>query len=349
MGSVPLTNNLFLRACRGERLDRPPIWIMRQAGRYMPEYQEIRKKTTFLGLCKTPELAAQATLLPIDLLGLDAAILFSDILIPVEAMGLELEFTEHKGPRFSNPVRTDADIERLVVPEARKATGFVADAVRLINQRLAGRVPLLGFSGSPFTLATYMVEGETSKEFTRVKRLIFGNPKGYRALMEKVTRTVIDYLEMQIEAGIHAYQLFDTWAGSLCAEHYREYALPYTQEVVRALSRHGIPSILYVNGTCALLDEMNRAGTDVLSIDWRLPLERAIPRVSADKALQGNLDPVVLLTTRAALEAEVKRILAGVGNRPGFIFNLGHGILPETPVEMALHLVKIVQNGSAQP
>ena len=345
MGSVPLSNDLFLRACRRERLDRPPIWIMRQAGRDMPEYQEIRKKTTFLGLCKTPELAAQATLLPIDLLGLDAAILFSDILIPVEAMGLDLEFTEHKGPRFSNPVRTDGDIDRLGVPEARKATGFVADAVRLINQRLAGRVPLLGFSGSPFTLATYMVEGETSKEFTQVKRMIFGNPRGYRTLMEKVTRTVIDYLEMQIEAGIHAYQLFDTWAGSLCAEHYREYALPYTQEVVRALSRHGIPSILYVNGTCALLDEMNRAGTDVLSIDWRLPLERAIPRVSEEKVLQGNLDPVVLLTTREALESEVTRILAGVGSRPGFIFNLGHGILPETPVDMARHLVKIVQNG----
>ena len=167
MGSALLSNDLFLRACRRERLDRPPIWIMRQAGRYMPEYQEIRKKTTFLGLCKTPELAAQATLLPIDLLGLDAAILFSDILIPVEAMGLDLEFTEHKGPRFSNPVRTDADIDRLVVPEARKATGFVADAVRLINKRLDGRVPLLGFSGSPFTLATYMVEGEIERGFRR--------------------------------------------------------------------------------------------------------------------------------------------------------------------------------------
>jgi len=341
----PVKNDLFLRACRRERLDRPPIWIMRQAGRYMPEYQEIRKKTSFLGLCKTPELAAQATLLPIDLLGLDAAILFSDILIPVEAMGLDLEFTEHKGPRFSNPVRTDADIERLSVPDARTATGFVGDAVRLINTRLDGRVPLLGFSGSPFTLATYMVEGETSKEFTKVKRLIFGNPKGYRALMEKVTRTVIDYLEMQVEAGIHAYQLFDTWAGSLCAEHYREYALPYTQEVVRAMSRHKIPSILYVNGTAALLELMDQAGTDVLSIDWRLPLERAIPRIHPEKAVQGNLDPVVLLTTEEALSREVRRVMAGVGDRPGYIFNLGHGILPETPMEMARALVRMVQKG----
>ncbi len=338
-------NDLFLRACRRERLDRPPIWIMRQAGRYMPEYQEIRKKTSFLGLCKTPELAAQATLLPIDLLGLDAAILFSDILIPVEAMGLSLEFTEHKGPKFLNPVRSDADIERLQIPDAKKATGFVGDAVRLINTRLDGRVPLLGFSGSPFTLATYMVEGETSKEFTKVKRLIFSNPRGYRALMEKVTRTVIDYLEMQIDAGIHAYQLFDTWAGSLCAEHYREYALPYTQEVVRALARHGIPSILYVNGTAALLDHMNQAGTDVLSIDWRLPLEKAVPRISPEKAIQGNLDPVVLLTTEEALAGEVRRVLAGVGDRPGYIFNLGHGILPETPMEMARALVRMVQNG----
>ncbi len=345
MGSRALSNDLFLRACRREKLDRPPIWIMRQAGRYMPEYQEIRKKTTFLGLCKTPELATQATLLPIDLLGLDAAILFSDILIPLEAMGLALEFTEHKGPRFPEPVRSDADIDRLTVPDARKTTGFVAEAIRLINQRLAGRVPLLGFSGSPFTLATYMVEGETSKEFTRVKRLMFGNPKGYRALMEKITETVIGYLEMQIEAGIHAYQLFDTWAGSLSADHYREYALPYTQEIVRALSRHGIPSILYVNGTCALLEDMNRAGTDVLSIDWRLPMDRAIPRVPPEKVLQGNLDPVVLLSTKDTLESEARRVLKAVGTRPGHIFNLGHGILPDTPMEMARHLVKIVKNG----
>jgi len=345
MGSVSLSNDLFLRACRREPLDRPPIWIMRQAGRYIPEYQEIRKKTSFLGLCKTPELAADATLLPIDLLGLDAAILFSDILIPVEAMGLDLEFTEHKGPRFPHPVRTDADIDRLVVPDARTRTGFVHEAVTLINKRLAGRVPLLGFSGSPFTLATYMVEGETSKEFTRVKRLMFGNPKGYKSLMEKITETVIGYLEMQIDAGIHAYQLFDTWAGSLSAVHYREFALPYTQEVVRALSRHRIPSILYANGTCSLLDEMNRAGTDVLSIDWRLPLDRAIARIDRDKAVQGNLDPVVLLSTKECLESEVRRILSEVGKRPGYIFNLGHGILPETPMEMARHLVKIVQNG----
>ncbi|MEC4683643.1 MAG: uroporphyrinogen decarboxylase [Nitrospirota bacterium] len=345
MRSVPLANDLFLRACRRESTDRPPVWIMRQAGRYMPEYQEIRKKTSFLGLCKTPELAADATLLPIDILDVDAAILFSDILIPVEAMGLDLEFTEHKGPRFLNPVRTDADIDKLAVPDARKTTGFVHDAVTLINKRLAGRVPLIGFSGSPFTLATYMVEGETSKEFTRVKRLMFSNPKGYKALMEKITRTVIGYLEMQIEAGIHAYQLFDTWAGSLSAVHYREFALPYTQEVVRALSRHKIPSILYVNGTCALLDEMNRAGTDVLSIDWRLPLDRAISRVSPEKAIQGNLDPVVLLSSKECLESEVRRILSEVGTRAGYIFNLGHGILPETPVEMARHLVKLVQNG----
>jgi uroporphyrinogen decarboxylase len=311
----------------------------------MPEYQEIRKKTSFLGLCKTPELAADATLLPVDLLGVDAAILFSDILIPVEAMGLDLEFTEHKGPRFPNPVRTDADIEKLVVPDARKKTGFVHDAVVLINRRLDGRVPLLGFAGSPFTLATYMVEGETSKEFTRVKRLMFGNPAGYRALMEKITQTVIAYLEMQIEAGIHAYQLFDTWAGSLSAVHYREYALPYTQAVVRALARHKIPSILYVNGTCALLDEMNRAGTDIISIDWRLPLDRALSRIGPEKGIQGNLDPVVLLSSKECLETEVKRIFSEVGKRPGYIFNLGHGILPETPMEMARHLVKIVQNG----
>lgn len=347
--TTALKNDLFLRACRGARTERPPVWIMRQAGRYMPEYQAIRKSTTFLGLCKTPDLAAQATLLPVDILGIDAAILFSDILIPVEAMGLELKFSEHKGPSFPSPVRTRADVDSLDVPDPVAKTGFVADAIREVNRRLAGRVPLIGFSGAPFTLATYMVEGEISKDFSRVKRMMFSEPETLHALLEKATDTVIRYLSMQADAGIHAYQIFDTWAGSLSAVHYRTFALPYVRRIVQALRGAGLPSILYVNGSCALIDDMKTAGTDVVSVDWRLPLAEARKRLPEPTGIQGNLDPVALLGTPSVLKEEVGRIMKEMEGRPGFIFNLGHGILPETEVSMAKYLVRLVQDGLSAP
>ncbi len=347
--TTALKNDLFLRACRGVRTERPPIWIMRQAGRYMPEYQAIRKNTTFLGLCKTPDLAARATLLPIDILGVDAAILFSDILVPVEAMGLDLMFSEHKGPSFPNPVRTRADVDGLEVPDPVSKTGFVAEAIREVNRRLASRVPLIGFAGAPFTLATYMVEGEITKDFSRVKRMMFSEPETLHALLEKATDTVIRYLSMQAEAGVHAYQIFDTWAGSLSSFHYRSFALPYVRKIVQAMRGYGLPSILYVNGSCALLEDMKEAGADVVSVDWRLSLSVARKRLSESTGIQGNLDPVSLLGTPSVLKDEVGRILKEMEGRPGFIFNLGHGILPETPVSMARYLVRLVQDGLSAP
>lgn len=336
-------NDLFLRACRGEETPRPPIWIMRQAGRYMPEYQALRKNTTFLNLCKTPDLAASATLLPVDMLGIDVAIIFSDILVPVEAMGLELIFSEKKGPSFPLPVRTRKDVEALCSPDPLEKTGFVAKAINESNRRIDGRIPLIGFSGSPFTLATYMVEGEISKDFSRVKKMMFQDPETLHLLLERATKTVIDYLGMQIDAGIHAYQLFDTWAGSLNPVHYREFALPYTQKIVQALSGRGIPSLLYVNGSCSLLPDMLHAGTDVISVDWRVSLPAVRSIIPEGRGIQGNLDPVSLLGTPEALKKEVDRILSEMKGRKGYIFNLGHGILPETSVSMAQYLVKLVQ------
>ena len=347
--TTSLQNDLFLRACRGEKTERPPVWIMRQAGRYMPEYQAIRKETSFLGLCKTPDLAARATLLPIDMLGVDAAILFSDILIPVEAMGLELLFSEHKGPSFPAPVRTREDLGRLQVPDPVASTGFVAEAIREVNRRLNGRVPLIGFSGAPFTLATYMVEGEISKDFSRVKRMMFSDPATLHDLLERITETVIRYLAMQLDSGVHAYQIFDTWAGSLAPSHYRTFALPYVRRIVDALRKYGIPSILYVNGSCALLEEMESAGTDVISVDWRLSLSKVRERLPESRGIQGNLDPVSLLGRPEILKEEVRLILNSMKDRPGYIFNLGHGILPETPVTMAQYLVRLIQSGLSAP
>ncbi len=336
-------NDLFLKACRGEETPRPPIWIMRQAGRYIPEYQALRKNVTFMNLCKTPDLAASATLLPVDMLGIDVAIIFSDILVPVEAMGLELVFSEKKGPSFPSPVRTRKDVDQLCQPDPLEKTGFVGEAIREANRRIDGRIPLIGFSGSPFTLATYMVEGEISKDFSRVKKMMFQEPETLHRLLEKATATVIDYLTMQIDAGIHAYQLFDTWAGSLNPVHYREFALPYTKKIVDALAKKGIPSLLYVNGSCALLPDMVQAGTDVVSVDWRVSLPMVRQIVPDNRGIQGNLDPVSLLGRPEALKAEVDRILLEMKGRKGYIFNLGHGILPETPVSMAQYLVKLVQ------
>jgi uroporphyrinogen decarboxylase len=346
---LPLKNDLFLRACRGEKTERPPVWIMRQAGRYMPEYQEIRKKTSFLGLCKTPDLAAQATMLPIEMLGVDAAILFSDILIPVEAMGMELHFSEHKGPSFPHPIQGRQDVDRLLVPDPVSHTGFVAEAIREINKRLSGRVPLIGFSGAPFTLATYMVEGEISKDFSRVKQMMFSDPATLHTLLDRITETVIRYLEMQIEAGIHAYQIFDTWAGSLSPVHYRSFALPYVRRIVDSLKRYGIPSILYVNGSCSLLEDMVTAGTDVVSVDWRMSLSSVRERVPPAIAIQGNLDPVSLLGSPEILKEETRRVMEEMEGRSGYVFNLGHGILPSTPVSMAQYLVSLVQKGPDVP
>jgi uroporphyrinogen decarboxylase len=341
-------NDRLLRACRKEPVDRTPVWIMRQAGRYLPAYRALRQKVSFMELCKNPELAMQATLTPLPVLDVDAAILFSDILVPVEAMGMKVVFTEHKGPVLPEPIRQRSDLDRLRVPDPEETMGFVPAAIRLINRELGGRLPLLGFSGAPYTLATYMIEGETSKNFYGIKRLLFESPKLLHALLEKLTDTVTRYLNAQIDAGVHAVQLFDTWAGALAPAEYDAFALPYTRRVIAGLERRGAPVILYVNGGDSLLERMADSGADVVSLDWRIDMADARRRIGHRVALQGNLDPCALYAPPGAIREQVARILEGYGRADGHIFNLGHGILPDIPVEHAAAMVNAVHDESAR-
>ena len=345
-----LKNDNFLRACRREPVDFTPVWIMRQAGRYMKEYRDIRKRVDFLTMCKTPELATEVTMLPVDILGVDAAILFSDILIPVEAMGVGVTFTEKRGPVLSNPVRTESDLKTLLAPDNVKSEElmpFIPGAIRLILQELGGRVPLIGFSGSPFTLATYMIEGETSRNFTWIKRMMYDNPSLLHKLLDKITTVVISYLNMQIKAGVHAVQLFDTWAGWLAPDDYREFALPYAEKVIKGIDKKGVPVIYFANGVSGILEFMVASGADVVGLDWRIDMADAVRRSGRRVALQGNLDPCVLYGHPSVIKRYAKAIIEKYGDGPGHIFNLGHGILPDIPVDHARALVDIVHEESS--
>jgi uroporphyrinogen decarboxylase len=328
----PLTNDRFLRACRRQPVDRTPVWFMRQAGRYMAEYQAIRKNHSILEVCKTPELAAEVTLQPIERFSLDAAIIFADILLPLEPMGLNLSFVEEKGPVIANPVRTSDDITRLRVVDGDAFT-FSHDAMTLTLQRLAGRVPLIGFAGGPFTLASYAIEGGSSRSYITTKRLMFSQPKLWHALLEKFADVVTNYLHVQIGAGAQAIQLFDSWVGCLSPGDYEEYALPHVKRIIDRLRPAGVPIIYFGTGTSTLLPLMKKAGSDVVGLDWHVELDEAWARLGYDVAVQGNLDPVVLYAPVEEIDRRVKDILARAGQRPGHIFNLGHGILPQTPVD----------------
>jgi uroporphyrinogen decarboxylase len=341
-------NDTFLRACRGEKVPYTPVWIMRQAGRYLKQYQKVRKKVNFLTLCKTPDLAAEITIQPIDALGVDAAILFSDILIPVEAMGLKLEFFEKRGPVLSPPVRNCASVKAISVPDPEKSMHFVIDTIKILRKELAKRVPLIGFSGAPFTTATYMIEGGTSKNFLHTKRMIFQSPELYTSLMDKVTKTVSKYLRAQIKAGAQALQLFDTWAGVLSPEDYRRNALPYVKRVISEIKtqNHGVPVIYFVGECAGLLEEIRGCGADVIGIDWRINIDNAIKRLGRGVSVQGNLDPCALFLPVKEIRSRVKDILHRAKIARGHIFNLGHGILPETPVESAVALVDVVHSMS---
>lgn len=330
-------------------MDATPVWIMRQAGRYLPQYRKTRAKAgDFLTLCKTPDLACEVTLQPVDLLKVDAAILFSDILIPVEAMGVHLVFAEGEGPTLE-PVSGEAALSKLHVPDPAQETRFVLDAVRLIRRELDSRVPLIGFSGAPFTLATYLVEGGTSKNFRNVLSWMYSDPQGFARLLDLLTQTVILYLRAQVEAGVQAVQIFDTWAGLLSRRLYREFALPGTARIIQALKGLNVPVILYVNGCAPFLEEMAASGVDVLSVDWRVSLSEVAGRTLGAVSLQGNLDPMALFAPPSVLEREVARVLGEAPDR-GHIFNLGHGIQPETPVESAQALVECVHRlGRKEP
>lgn len=341
-------NTNFLKACRGEEVSHTPVWFMRQAGRYLPDYHKVRGKVSFLELCKTPELAAEVTLQPVDLLGFDAAILFSDILVTLEAMGVPLTFEEKKGPVLPEPVRTEADVEKLIVPDPVDKLGFVMDTIRLLRKELAQKVPLIGFAGAPFTLATYMVEGGSSKSFFQTKKMMYAAPDLYEKMMDKVTDSVIAYLKAQAEAGAQALQIFDSWAGVLAPCDFGEYALPYINRIIKALKPYDIPLICFVNNGSTLLEQSRTCGADVLGLDWRLNISDAVKIIGPDIAVQGNLDPCALLLPEDKLEKRVAGILEEGRKAHGHIFNLGHGILPETPPEKAKFVVDTVHRLSAK-
>ncbi|MBI5483669.1 MAG: uroporphyrinogen decarboxylase [Deltaproteobacteria bacterium] len=333
-------NTRFLDACWGKPVDRTPVWLMRQAGRYLPEYMAVRSKCTFLELCKTPELAAEVTIQPVDILGVDAAIMFSDILTPVEPMGMKLDFVP--GPVFESPIRSMADVEKLRIPEMEQDVPYVLETLRILRRELASKVPLIGFGGAPFTLACYMVEGKGSKDFAQIKRMMYSAPDIYAALMEKITMMSIEYLNAQIKAGAQCIQIFDTWGGILSPADYERYVLPYTTQLINGLNRMTTPVIHFVKGAGTMLDTVKKAGGDVMGLDWHVNLGAARDVLGPQMAVQGNLDPTVLYATKEIIEREVKRVLDENAGRPGHIFNLGHGILPTVPPENAIFMVECV-------
>lgn len=333
-------NMRFLDACWGKPVDRTPVWLMRQAGRYLPEYMAVRSKCTFLELCKTPELAAEVTIQPVDILGVDAAIMFSDILTPVEPMGMKLDFVP--GPVFESPIRSMADVEKLRIPQMEQDVPYVLETIKILRRELAGKVPLIGFGGAPFTLACYMVEGKGSKDFAQIKRMMYAAPDIYAALMDKITTMSMEYLNAQIIAGAQCIQIFDTWGGILSPADYERYVLPHTVRLINGLNRMETPVIHFVKGSGAMLDTVIKAGGDVMGLDWHVNLGAARDLIGPQMAVQGNLDPTVLYATREIIEREVKRVLDENAGRPGHIFNLGHGILPTVPPENARFMVECV-------
>jgi uroporphyrinogen decarboxylase len=342
-----LLDSVFMRACRREAVPYTPIWLMRQAGRYMQEYRDVRARTNFLELCKTPGLAAEVTVTAAERLGVDAAIIFADILLIVEPMGLQLEFNKGEGPVIHNPVRAKADVNRLLEIEDVGALGFVFEAIKETRKALRSDLPLIGFAGAPFTLASYIVEGGASKNYVHTKSLMYNDSGAWQAMMSLVSRGLIKYLNAQIEAGAQAVQLFDSWVGALSPDDYREYVLQHTQSVISGI-KPGVPVIHFGTGTAALLELMREAGGDVIGLDWRVRLDEGWRRVGHDVGVMGNLDPVALFANRDHLCAQAQSILDQAGGRPGHIFNLGHGILPETPVEHVIALVDAVHEMSSQ-
>jgi len=341
-----LRNSPFMRACRREAVPYTPIWLMRQAGRYMKEYREVRARMSFLELCKTPALAAEVTVTAAERLGVDAAIIFADILLIIEPMGLQLEFSRGEGPVIHNPVRTGADIDRLREVDDVAALSFVFDAIRETRMALRQDLPLIGFAGAPFTLASYVVEGGASKNYVHTKSLMYNDSGAWHAMMSLIARGLIKYLNAQVAAGAQAVQLFDSWVGALSPDDYREYVLPHTRSVIKGVNS-GTPVIHFGTGTSALLELMREAGGDVIGLDWRVRLNEGWQRIGHDIGIMGNLDPVALFANHKHLRSQAKLILDQAGGRPGHVFNLGHGILPETPVENVVALVEAVHEMSA--
>ena len=322
---------------------------MRQAGRCLAEYRALRKQYDILTLAKTPELCAQVTFMPVDRFGVDGAVMFADIMLPLTAMGISFEIQPEVGPIVHNPIRTRADVDRLSVVDGEEATPYVMAAIRLLRKELAdGRAALIGFSGAPLTLACYMIEGRPSRDYAKAKGLLFSEPATWHALMEKVTEQVIRYLHAQVAAGVQVVQLFDSWVGIMSPADYEEHVLPYSRRVFEALADTGVPRIHFGTGAASLLELMASAGPDVMSVDWRVMLDDAWARVGYDIGIQGNLDPVLLLAPWERIEAGARDLLRRAGGRPGHIFNLGHGVLPDTDPEMLAQLVRFVHQETGE-
>jgi uroporphyrinogen decarboxylase len=340
-------NHPFLAACRREKTPYTPVWLMRQAGRYMQEYRKLRAEFSFLELCKRPDLAAEITVTPVERLGVDAAILFADILLILEPMGVGLEYSKDDGPVIHNQVRSRTGVEQLVEFEPAEALSFVFEAVRKCRAALDGRVPLIGFAGAPFTLASYLIEGGGSRNYLWTKKMMYTDPGAWRALMERLSQLLAKYLNAQIAAGAEAVQLFDSWVGCLAPDDYERYVLPYTRATIAAITP-GVPVINFSTGTTGLLRLLRAAGGDVIGVDWRVDLDAAWECLGYDVGIQGNLDPAALFASPKEIRRKVAEILKRAGGRPGHIFNLGHGVLPETPVENVIAMVEAVHELSAR-
>ncbi len=349
-------NDLFLRAARLEPTERTPVWMMRQAGRYMSEYRAIREKYGFLEMCYTPELAVEVSMQPVDLVGVDAAIMFSDILVVFPGMGLDLEFNKGEGPRINNPITTVADVQKLGMSDPLEDTGYVMETLKILRRELENKVPLIGFAGAPFTLASYAVEGHGTRDYEKCKALMWGEPVAWDMLMTKFSDTVIEYLCAQIDAGAQVVQLFDSWVGYVAPRDYERFVLPYSKRVLAEVKAYGdkvvpdggVPVIHFANGATSMMDLVQKAGGDVLGVDWRLDMRRAVEVIDPKFGIQGNIDPVALFAPEAALEEMVVEILEAVGTRPGHIFNLGHGIHKTSDPEKARSMIRFVKEHSAR-
>ena len=338
---APASESQFVRACKGQPTDCTPVWLMRQAGRFIPEYRQLRARLGFLELCKKPDLAAELTVMAVEKLGVDAGIIFADILLPLEALGVGLEYAGGEGPVIGRPLRCREDLSRLRLFEPADSLSFVLEAIGLARSGLPATTPLIGFAGAPFTLASYLVEGGASRHFENTKRLMYTDRSCWHELMRLLSQLTADYLNAQVAHGVQAVQLFDSWVGCLSQADYREFVLPYTKQTIAALSAT-VPLIHFGTGTAHLLELMLEAGGDVIGLDWRVSLSAAWARLGERVAVQGNLDPVVLLADQAEIKRQTRRILLEAGGKPGHVFNLGHGVLPTTPVDNVRFLVDTV-------
>ncbi len=336
-------DSLFIRAALSKPVDRPPVWMMRQAGRFMKEYWDIKNRYSFLEMCKTPEIAADVTMLPVDLLGIDAAILFSDILVTAEAMGGQLSFTQGVGPQFANPVRSKQDVDALDTQVVHKLQ-YVADAIKEVQQRLNGSIPLIGFAGAPFTVMSYLVEGKSSRDFKLTKLMLHNEPALAHALLSKIADLTIDYLNMQIEAGVNAVQIFDSWAAALAWDDYKEFSHAYIKRIIAGLNRQDIPIISFCKGSSVFAPLMAETKPDVISVDWNADLRTVKESLPANIAVQGNLDPHILYADKAVIRKRIVELHERMKGQNGFIFNLGHGIMPDIPFDNVKYAVEVIKN-----